>query len=90
MGLMSFYFRAPVLERGDVVPFVFATAGFVATADPATASLELQNAVVNVFVFIPGILALISAFIIGFGYRLTRERLAELQAEIDARKAAAQ
>jgi GPH family glycoside/pentoside/hexuronide:cation symporter len=90
MGLMTISLKAAVISRGTVIPFVLATAGFVATADPATASLELQNAVVNVFVFIPGILALISAFIIGFGYRLTRERLAELQAEIDARKAAAQ
>lgn len=89
MGLMTISLKAAVISRGTVIPFVLATAGFVASADPATASIELQNGVVNVFVLIPGVLALVSALIIGLGYRLTRERLAELQADIDARKAAA-
>ncbi|AOT71002.1 MFS transporter [Geosporobacter ferrireducens] len=89
MGLMNLSLKTAIISRGTIIPFVLAAAGFVAGADPATASVELKTAVINVFLFIPGIFALVSAFIITFGYRLTREKLATYQAEIDARKAQA-
>lgn len=89
MGLMNLSLKTAIISRGTIIPMVLAAAGFVAGADPKTASLALKTAVINVFVFIPGIFALISGVIIAVGYRLTREKLVAYQAEIDQRKAQA-
>jgi GPH family glycoside/pentoside/hexuronide:cation symporter len=88
MGLMTLSLKVAIISRGTVIPFILATAGFVATADPATASRELTDAVVNVFVFIPGIFAIISGTIMAVAYRLTKEKLVVYEKEIAERKAA--
>lgn len=88
MGLMTLSLKVAVISRGTIIPFILATAGFVASADPATASKELTDAVVNVFVLIPGIFAIISGFIMAVGYRLSKEKLAVYEKEIAERKAA--
>jgi len=87
MGLMNISLKTAIVSRSIVIPFVLATAGFVAGANPATASMELRDAVNNVFMFIPGVLALAGGVIMALGYRLTREKLTQYQAEIDERKA---
>lgn len=90
MGLMTLSLKTAVISRGTIIPFVLSAAGFVAGVDPATASMAIKNAVVNVFVFIPGLFALASALILAFGYKLTKEKLIELQNEINQRKAEAE
>jgi len=89
MGSMVLPLKLALLSRGTVIPFVLAAAGFVAGANPATASMELKDAVNNVFLLIPGLLALIGGVIMAIGYRLSREKLALYQSEIDERKAKA-
>ncbi len=86
MGMMNLALKIAIISRGTIIPFALATAGFVAGADPKTASLALKTAVINVFLFIPGIFALVSALILMLGYRLTADKLAGYQAEIDTRK----
>ncbi|NTW71273.1 MAG: Na+/melibiose symporter and related transporter [Eubacteriaceae bacterium] len=86
MGIMNVSLKSAIISRGTIIPFVLASVGFVAGADPATASLALQTGVINVFVFIPGLCALASGVLLTLGYRLTKEKLAGYQAEIDARK----
>ncbi|KPU42575.1 putative symporter YjmB [Oxobacter pfennigii] len=86
MGLMTLSLKTAIISRGTIIPIVLAASGFVATADPSTASPELKNAVNNVFLLIPGIFAAVSCVIMAVGYKLSREKLAELQAEIDSRK----
>lgn len=88
MGLMNLSLKTAVVSRGTIIPIVLAAAGFVAGADPTTASLALKSAVINVFLFIPGIFALVAGLIMVFGYRLTREKVNTYQAEIDERKKA--
>lgn len=90
MGLMNLSLKTAIISRGTIIPFVLATAGFVPGANPATATLALKNAVINVFVFIPGIFALASALVLAFGYKLTREKLIQLQNEINQRRAEAE
>ncbi|QGP91139.1 Isoprimeverose transporter [Neomoorella glycerini] len=89
MGLMNLSLKTAIISRGTIIPMVLAAAGFVAGANPNTASLELKNAVINVFLFIPGIFALVSALIVALGYRLTKEKLIAYQNEIEQRKAVA-
>lgn len=86
MGLMTLSLKAAVISRGTIIPFVLAAAGFVAGADPKTASLALKTAVINVFLFIPGIFSLVAAVIMAIGYKLTKEKLIEYQKEIEQRK----
>lgn len=86
MGLMNLSLKTAIISRGTIIPLVLAAAGFVAGANPATASLELKTAVINVFVFIPGIFALVSGLILTLGYKLTKEKLGTYQLEINNRK----
>jgi GPH family glycoside/pentoside/hexuronide:cation symporter len=90
MGLMNLSLKTAVISRGTIIPFVLSTAGFVPGANPATATLALKNAVINVFVFIPGVFALASALVLAFGYKLTKEKLIQLQNEINRRRAEAE
>ncbi|MCG0276660.1 MAG: MFS transporter [Thermosediminibacteraceae bacterium] len=90
MGLMNLSLKTAIISRGTIIPFVLSAAGFIPGADPATATLALKTAVINVFVFIPGIFALVSAAVLAFGYKLTREKLIEMQNEINQRKAEAE
>ncbi|GAV22910.1 MFS transporter [Carboxydothermus pertinax] len=83
MGLMNLALKAAVISRGTVIPFVLGAAGFVAGTDPTTATLELKNAVINVFVFIPGVLSLVAGLILALGYKLTKEQVIQFQKEIN-------
>ncbi|KPU42576.1 melibiose carrier protein [Oxobacter pfennigii] len=87
MGLMNLSLKAAVISRGTVIPFVLASAGFVAGVDPSQATDALKGAVTTVFFLIPGCLVIVCGLIWLFGYKLTKEKLAEYQAEIDKRKA---
>ena len=89
MGLMTVSLKVAVISRGTVIPAVLAAVGFIPGADPVTATLAVQTAVINVFLFIPGIFALISGLLMALGYRLTREKVSQLQNEINQRKAEA-
>jgi len=89
MGMMNLSLKTAIISRGTVIPIVLAAAGFVAGANPATASLELKMAVINVFIFIPALMNLTCAIIWSLGYKLTKEKVAFYQAEIDKRKAQA-
>ncbi|NTW71274.1 MAG: MFS transporter [Eubacteriaceae bacterium] len=86
MGIMNVSLKTAVIARGTVIPAVLAAAGFAASADPATASKAITDAVLNVTVFIPGMLLLVGGVIMILGYKLTREKLTQYQTEIDARK----
>ncbi|KYO64633.1 MFS transporter [Thermovenabulum gondwanense] len=89
MGLMNLSLKTAIISRGTIIPFVLSTAGFVSGIKPQEATMALKNAVVNVFVFIPGVFALVSGIILAVGYKLTREKLVEMQNEINQRKAEA-
>lgn len=89
MGLMNLALKTAVISRGTIIPFVLSTAGFVAGIKPQEATMALKNAVVNVFVFIPGIFAVVSGIVLAVGYKLTKDKLIEMQNEINQRKAEA-
>ena len=83
MGLMNISIKTAVISRGTLIPLILGLAGFVVGADPASL-LELKTAVTNVSI-VHGPAA---ALIITFGYRLTREKLAAYQKEIEQRNSA--
>ena len=88
MGMMNLSLKTALISRSTVIPFALGAAGFVAGVDPALATETLKNAVINVFLFIPGLMALVSGLIMLVAFRLTKEKVLEYQTEIDARKGA--
>ncbi|MPW27156.1 Na+/melibiose symporter and related transporter [Alkalibaculum sp. M08DMB] len=83
MGLMNISLKAAVISRGTVIPLALAIAGFDATVG---ASEAVKQAVINVNMLIPGIAALISSVILFATYKLTRDKVNEMQIEINERK----
>jgi GPH family glycoside/pentoside/hexuronide:cation symporter len=86
MGLMNLSLKTAIISRGTVIPLVLSLAGFNAALDPAQATEAVKQAVLTVNMLVPGVTAIISAIILLIGYKLTRERVAEMQIEIDSRK----
>lgn len=89
MGLMNLALKTSVMSRSIVIPAALAAAGFVATADPMTATIEVQTACMDVFLLYPGICIIAGATVLLLFYKLTKEKVISMQKEIDARKAAA-
>jgi GPH family glycoside/pentoside/hexuronide:cation symporter len=88
MGSMTFALKLSYIARGTLVPFILALVGFSASIAPADATEMLKSGILNVFLLIPGLCLCLSGLLLTFGYRLTKTKVAELQAEIDARPAA--
>ncbi|KPU46202.1 putative symporter YjmB [Oxobacter pfennigii] len=90
MASMTFALKLSYIARGTLVPAVLAMVGFSAAISPEQATETLKNGILAAFLLIPGVALLLSGSLIYIGYKLTRDKVQELQAEIDARKAAAQ
>ena len=90
MGLMTVALKLAIISRGTVIPFILDRAGFDPNVDPAAATMALKTGVVNAFLLVPGIFALISGIILLLFYKLTREKVIELQNEINQREMKAQ
>lgn len=86
MGLMNISLKTAIISRGTVIPLALALAGFDATILPEAATEAVKQAVLSVNFLIPGITAIVSSLILFLGYKLTRDKVEELQVEIDARK----
>jgi len=90
MATMTFALKLSYIARGTLVPAVLALVGFSASIDPAVASETMKIGILVAFLAIPGGVLLVSGLLLFFGYKLTKEKVLELQTEIDARKAAVQ
>lgn len=85
MGLMNLPLKIANLVKGAVIPIALAAAGFAANIEPADASQKLKDGITNIFITIPAIGILIGAVLLLVGYKLTKEKMDELQAEIAKR-----
>ena len=98
-GLQLFPLKIGFMARGILIPFVLAAVGFTTAADMApftvagatlTAEyIAFQQGLGIAFMLIPTALVVLAAILLLVGYHLTPAKLKEYQAEIDARKAAA-
>ncbi|MCR3921455.1 MAG: hypothetical protein NUK65_02930, partial [Firmicutes bacterium] len=86
MGSMTFALKLSYIARSTLVPAILAFVGFSAAISPEAATETLKNGILSAFLLIPGIALLLSGLLIKFGYKLTREKVQELQEEIDTRK----
>ncbi|MCL2631825.1 MAG: MFS transporter [Coriobacteriia bacterium] len=88
MGSQTIPIKVGLMMRGILVPLILGLSGFDPNVPPADATLEMKQGIITMFFRLPAIGGLIYFLIMFFGFRLTRERVAELQKEIDEREAA--
>jgi GPH family glycoside/pentoside/hexuronide:cation symporter len=85
MGLSVFPIKLSFVIRSLILNLVLALVGFSAAIPASEATVELQRGISMVFLVIPGVLVLVAMFVIIFGYRITKEKIAQYQEEIAAR-----
>ncbi len=85
MGLMNLPVKIGVFLRGIIITAALAAIGYSAKLTPAQFTPALKQGIAMTFGLIPGISLLVSGLIILFAFKLTKERVAQYQAEIDAR-----
>jgi len=93
MGLMNLPLKVGVIARPVIITACLAAAkydGATVTAAYKAGTFvptaELSAGITNAFMLIPAICMVIGIVVLLFGYRLNKARVAELQAEINARK----
>jgi GPH family glycoside/pentoside/hexuronide:cation symporter len=92
MGLANIPLKVSIIGRSVIVNISLVLVGFNAAAIKAgtqQVTPELQKGITAAFALIPAIILIIGFILLTFGYRLTREKIVQYQAEIDARKASA-
>ena len=88
MGSQTIPMKIGLMLRGILVPLILGLVGFDPNVTAANASMELKQGIITMFLRLPAIGTLLSGIILLFFFRLTKERVAELQKEINERDAA--
>ncbi len=78
IGIINVAPKIAALLRSWIIPAVLAIVGFNANVAPAAASASFKVGVLNMFMLIPGCLSIISGLILFFFYKLTNEKLDEM------------
>ena len=86
-GLQIFPIKVGFVMRSVVIPAILAAAGFVAGMDASESTATLQAGICNGFMVIPAVICIVAAAILLFCYKLTPAKVAQYQAEIEARAA---
>jgi GPH family glycoside/pentoside/hexuronide:cation symporter len=82
MGLVNIPVKVSIIVKSIVLTLSFLAVGYVPGANPTP---EMQQGIVNAYVFVPAIIPIIGAISLGFFYKLNPERVAMMQAEIAER-----
>ncbi|MCL2631826.1 MAG: MFS transporter [Coriobacteriia bacterium] len=88
MGSQTIPLKIGLMLRGILVPLILAISGFDPNIAPADAGVDIKNGIITMFLRLPAIGGAIYGAILLFGFRLTRERVNEMQNEINEREAA--
>ena len=86
-GLQNVPLKVGVMLRGISISACLAIAHFTPGMDASQATVELQKGICLGFMIIPACALLLSAVILLFGFKITREKVEQYRAEIDARRA---
>lgn len=85
MGLQNLPIKVAVIIRTAIFSAALASGGYVVGVMPADASQQLKDAIANAITLVPAICLGITFVLILFGFRLTKSKVAELQADIENR-----
>ena len=88
MGLSNVPIKIGSLLKSVLIPAALAIGGFSATIAPADAPVAMCEAVVDCMLTIPAAFLILGAFVLIFVYRLPKEKVLQMQKEIDDKKAA--
>jgi GPH family glycoside/pentoside/hexuronide:cation symporter len=91
MGLATLPLKISIIGRSLIINVSLMLVGFNAAAIRAgtqQVTVELQKGITAAFALIPAIILIVGIVLLLFGYKLTREKIVQYQAEIAARKAA--
>lgn len=87
MGLQNIPIKIASLLKGVILPAALAMGGFSAQIAAEQASESVRVAIANTLLVIPGGLLLIGALVMIFLYKLPKDKVEQMQKEIDERKA---
>jgi GPH family glycoside/pentoside/hexuronide:cation symporter len=85
MGLQTLPLKLAIFLKGLILPAVLAAVSFSPKLDPKTMSDGARQAIASPFTLIPGIFCVVGVLLLVFGFRLTKDKVAKYQAEIDKR-----
>lgn len=85
MGLGNVPLKIALVVRGLIINGVLAAVGFSASVAVEAATGAVKAGIATAMLTIPGVLLVIGGVILLFGFRLSRKRILEMSAEIEAR-----
>ncbi|MCH1981048.1 MFS transporter [Ruminococcus sp. OA3] len=85
-GLQNVPLKVGVMFRGIIISACLAVANFDPSIDAAAATVELQKGICLAFMVIPACALIVAALLLAFGFRITKEKVEQYQAEIAARQ----
>lgn len=85
MGLQTLPLKLAIFLKGLILPAALAAVSFSPKIDPATMTDAARQGLTAPFALIPGIFCIIGALLLIIGFKLTKQKVAEYQAEIDKR-----
>jgi GPH family glycoside/pentoside/hexuronide:cation symporter len=83
MGLQTLPLKLAIFLKGLILPAVLAAVAFSPKMDPATMTEAARQGLTTPLTLIPGVFCIVGALLLIFGFRLTKEKVAQYQAEID-------
>lgn len=84
-GLQNVPLKVGVMTRGVIIAGCLAMANFDPKIDPSAASEALQKGICLAFMIIPAVTLIVAAVLLLLGFRITKEKVEQYQAEIAAR-----
>ncbi|MGN0363262.1 MAG: MFS transporter [Bilifractor sp.] len=87
-GLQNVPLKVSIMTRGIIISACLAAGAFKSDIDPAAATDQLKTAISAGFMMIPAIALIVAVLCLTFGFRLTRDKVDQYTAEIEARKKA--
>ena len=88
MGSQTIPIKIGLTLRGILVPLILGLSGFDPNVAAADATMQVKEGIITMYFRLPAIGGLIYACMMLFLFRLTKEKVEEMQQEINAREAA--
>ena len=85
-GLQNVPLKVGVMTRGIIINACLAIGAFSSSIDPAAATEGLKKAICMAFMVVPALALVVAGVLLLIGFRITKEKVEQYQAEIAARQ----
>ena len=86
MGLGNVPLKVGLVARSIIINGVLAAAGFDASISVEATTAAVKSGIANALMLIPGSALLVGGMLLLFGFRLSKDQINKMSAEIAARK----